>query len=334
MDKISRICWNTNNWKRPSGSEGKSRVASSYENSVGFGHEEWLLDDSRVLPDGYHYGFLQPLNVSSGKHIGQKYNIHLFTISPNKQKVYVGCIHNAIAIDCDESKKAFHYYKEQGWISEMKEDVRLVGGTVTGFNALWMFNVKFKFSDTKIYYSNPPVIRYDTLGHRYTLMDKTNDFVFLKDKEGNVQTLDTSSITRTTKSGKIIIDPLHKKIQNAVVLLLKNKYHHLYLESCDETLSSSQRVDIKGVYKETEEWHYFEVKTGSAKQCIREALGQILEYSLYNHKSSRASKMYIIGPEQPDDKDAAYLKKLRDMYGVPIWFRWYSFQENKLHDEI
>lgn len=35
----------------------------------------------------------------------------------------------------------------------MKEDVRLVGGTVTGFNALWMFNVKFKFSDTKIYYS-------------------------------------------------------------------------------------------------------------------------------------------------------------------------------------
>lgn len=103
----------------------------------------------------------------------------------------------------------------------MKEDVRLVGGTVTGFNALWMFNVKFKFSDTKIYYSNPPVIRYDTLGHRYTLMDKTNDFVFLKDEEGNVQTLDTSSITRTTKSGKIIIDPLHKKIQNAVVLLLK-----------------------------------------------------------------------------------------------------------------
>lgn len=52
-------------------------------------------------------------------------------------------------------------------------------------------------------------------------MDKTNDFVFLKDEEGNVQTLDTSSITRTTKSGKIIIDPLHKKIQNAVVLLLK-----------------------------------------------------------------------------------------------------------------
>ena len=54
MEKIARICWNTHDWKRPSGSEGKSRVDSSYEKSVGFGHEEWLLDDTRVMPDGYH----------------------------------------------------------------------------------------------------------------------------------------------------------------------------------------------------------------------------------------------------------------------------------------
>ena len=85
----------------------------SYENKIGFGHEEWLLDDSRIYePDGYHCAFLQPLNVESGKHIGEEYDIHLFTISPFKQKVYVGCLHHAIGVSPEESEKVFQYYKE------------------------------------------------------------------------------------------------------------------------------------------------------------------------------------------------------------------------------
>ena len=64
----------------PSGSEGKSLYGDSYENKTGFGHEEWLLDDSRIYEsDSYHYAFLKPMNVDSGKHIGMEYDIHLFT---------------------------------------------------------------------------------------------------------------------------------------------------------------------------------------------------------------------------------------------------------------
>ena len=40
MEKIARICWNSHNWKRPSGSEGKSASPDTYENEQGFGHEE------------------------------------------------------------------------------------------------------------------------------------------------------------------------------------------------------------------------------------------------------------------------------------------------------
>ena len=29
--------------------------------------------------DSYHYAFLKPMNVDSGKHIGMEYDIHLFT---------------------------------------------------------------------------------------------------------------------------------------------------------------------------------------------------------------------------------------------------------------
>ena len=52
MEKIARICWNTNNWERPSGSYGKSTVESSYENFSGYGYEEWLLDNSKIMPNG------------------------------------------------------------------------------------------------------------------------------------------------------------------------------------------------------------------------------------------------------------------------------------------
>ena len=165
-------------------------------------------------------------------------------------------------------------------------------------------------------------------------MDKKADFQFLLDKENKIKTLDTTSIVRTNKFGETLIDPRHKKIQNAVVELLKDKYINLCLEKGEESLTSGQRVDIKGIYKKTNEWHYFEVKTSSAKQSIREALGQILEYSLYDNKSARATKLYIIGPEKPNEKDTEYIKKLREMYNLPIWFRWFSFEDNKLHDEI
>jgi len=248
MEKIARLCWNTHDWKRPSGRAGKSLSESSYEKIVGFGHEEWLLDDSKILPDGYHYGFLQPMNVKSLKHVGMTYDIHLFTISPKKHKVYIGYLKNAIGISEKESRKVYQYYKENGWIDEMKQDIQFVGGVVKDLKPTWMFNVKFKFEDAVINYSNQPIIKSDTIGHRYNLMNKTGEFEFELDDEGNIETLDTSMFVKTTKAGEILIDPLHKKIQNAVVELLKDQYVHLYMEKGTDGYLK-QKVDIKGENK-------------------------------------------------------------------------------------
>lgn len=333
MEKIARICWNTQEWKRPSGRDGKSKANKSYEKEYGFGHEEWLLDFSRVMPNGYHYGFLESLRVRSGKHIGHTYDIHLFTITPNKEKIYIGCLHNATAIDNEESQYVYSYYEKKGWLREMEDDVISVGGKIENFEAEFMFNVKFKFSEAKINHSNQPIIN-STLGHRYNLMNKTSDFVFLSNEEGKMRTLDTCRFAKTTHSGVVIVDPLHKKIQNAVANLLKDMYFPFDSERVDKSSLLKQRIDIMGKLKGTDEWHYFEVKTSSAKQSIREALGQILEYSHYGHSSGRAKKLYIIGPEEPDEKDIAYIKNLREMYNIPVWFRWYSFEDDKLYDEI
>ena len=332
MEKIARLCWNTSEWRRPSGRNGKSKSNDSYENEMGFGHEDWLLDDSKIMPDGYHYGFLEPMRVKGDRHFGKVYDIHLFTISPNKQKVYIGCLKNAVGVSSEESQEVFSYYQEKGWLSEMQHDVLYVGGTVKDFTPSFMFNIKFRFEEALIYYSNQPILKPDSVWHRYNLMDKKGSFEFEKDDDGNIKVLDTCVFERIIKAGKIQIDPLHKKIQNAIVDLLKGQYSDLQMESCtDNTIK--QRVDIKGFSKAEKEWHFFEVKTMSAKRSIREALGQILEYAHYPNVDA-AKKLFIVGPEPPDEKDKAYMQLLREKYNLQIWFRWYSFAENKLYEGV
>ena len=191
MEKIARLCWNTSEWRRPSGRNGKSKSNDSYENEMGFGHEEWLLDDSKIMPDGYHYGFLEPMRVKGDRHFGKVYDIHLFTISPNKQKVYIGCLKNAVGVSSEESQEVFSYYQEKGWLSEMQHDVLYVGGTVKDFTPSFMFNIKFRFEEALIYYSNQPILKPDSVWHRYNLMDKKGSFEFEKDDDGNIKVLDT-----------------------------------------------------------------------------------------------------------------------------------------------
>ena len=44
--------------------------------------------------------------------------------------------------------------------------------------------------------------------------------------------------------------------------------------------------------------------------------------------------MFIIGTEAPDEKDIAYLKKIRELYNnIPVYYRWYSLKDNTLSFE-
>jgi len=56
---------------------------------------------------------------------------------------------------------------------------------------------------------------------------------------------------------------------------------------------------------------YYEIKTGlSAQSCIREALGQLLEYSYWPGGQS-ADQLVIVGEPPLDDNARAYLETLR-----------------------
>ena len=219
-DKISKICWNSEGWKFPSGSQGKSTASQSFEAIHGYGHEEWLFDKSRIV-NGYHYAFLQPLNLKSDKHVDKTYNVYLYTIT-NNIKYFVGRIESANCISKNESRNIYKTYKQKGWLKAMAREIENAGASSMPFlksPSEQFFNVKFKFEDV-----NRPEELEEILGSdinisttRYKLLTKKSDIKIATDiteeDEGRMKL--TKRRKRTYKADSTI-DPYHDKLQNAL----------------------------------------------------------------------------------------------------------------------
>jgi hypothetical protein len=66
------------------------------------------------------------------------------------------------------------------------------------------------------------------------------------------------------------------------------------------------------------EFWFYEIKTAlSPRACIREALGQLMEYAYWPH-ANEAARLIICGETALDEDGAAYLKTLQQRFGLPI----------------
>ena len=66
---------------------------------------------------------------------------------------------------------------------------------------------------------------------------------------------------------------------------------------------------------------FYEIKTGtSAKQCVRDALGQLLEYA-YRAPAIRPRRLFVVGEPRMDPDTGEYLRLLRDELRIPICYR-------------
>jgi hypothetical protein len=107
---------------------GKSKNKEAFEYLFGYGHEEWLLDTTKNYK-GYHYAFLQPIGLNREKYRGQTFNISLYSINEEtKKRWWLGRIRNVTVTTKQESQEAYVAYKKNGWLTEMEEQLRSVGG--------------------------------------------------------------------------------------------------------------------------------------------------------------------------------------------------------------
>ena len=79
---------------------------------------------------------------------------------------------------------------------------------------------------------------------------------------------------------------------------------------------------------------YYELKTQpTARMCIRQAIGQLLDYSHYPG-SYRADRLVVVGEAPSTDEDRAYLKLVREGFKLPIQYGWFRWEEGDLADLV
>lgn len=165
-------------------------------------------------------------------------------------------------------------------------------------------------------------------------MDKFSSFLYsifpIKD-ENKCGLISDSDYFMIVGEKYVKVERKHKQMQNALFMLLSDDYKNLKMEEAPD-FTSKDKVDIMGKHVASGEKHYFEVKTFNAKQSIREALGQILEYAHYPQKNN-ADKLFIVGLGKPTTKDKEYMGFLRQAYNLPVWYRWYDEKKDNLSEE-
>lgn len=331
-NKIARICWNTEFWKRPSGKLGKSTSKSTHEYRFNFGHEEWLFDKSKII-DGFHYGFLEPLNIKSDLYANKQFNIHLYTVNNLKTKYYVGKINNAVCLSRNESAEAYELFREKGFIKEMQKSVEEVGGVWESFlleDQDKFFNLKFKPEDVELNEELEEISEKDIniTTSRFKLLPLKTDVLIEEEYENEV--LDEGKKKSTKKRKRVFnseseYDPYHDKMQNALKDYLDNlnKYEIVQIEK--------NRVDLKALTHD-KKWHFFEIKTDNAKLSIRKALGQILEYAYYPNLK-KAEKLIIVADDKPSQETIQYLEFIRKEFKLPINYQYFNLEMNELSRE-
>ena len=78
---------------------------------------------------------------------------------------------------------------------------------------------------------------------------------------------------------------------------------------------------IDAVVKLADGYIFYEVKTSpTARMCIREALGQLLEYSLWPGYQE-ASHLVVVGEAVYEEKAQRYIEKLKEKFDLPVEYR-------------
>jgi len=325
--KVARICWNTRYWKCPSGADGKSKNEDSYEWNNHFGHEEWLFDVEKVYK-GYHYAYIQAIATNRDAYLGQTFDLSLYSInSETKERFWLGTINNIEVVDEIESEKVYRHYKDTGWLDEMVFQLRGVQANAEAFEKdaqPGVFAVlKYKPEELRLleepleFKRGDPAVKADYYNLKNYVSEPLGLHPFTKfsftsghNKAVRGRTASYSEHTRD-------LNDLHAVIQDKLYTALSNRYGKQNVGT-EHNTGAFSRVDV--VVKDGDNFIFYEIKTSlTLMSCIRDAIGQLLEYR-YQVGKVKVPKLIIVSQHPPDNETESYLKSLRDDHDIPVFY--------------
>ncbi|WMJ07982.1 hypothetical protein [Nitrosomonas sp. sh817] len=303
----------------------------SYVAENRFGHEEWLFNHE-CLVDGHRVGFIQAISKSRRKLAGQDIEILLYTKNPDGLWCKVGRIASAIVLTETEATEVVKKLSNANILQAMGADLerlKISGDKIRDALATNIVNIRFYPKDCEVLDPPEPFKEQKLFSKTYPRylsykVDSTDKFLELikppaaRCSSTNQKKVDQRlrrSVPATTQ------DPKHDRLQNTIHTLLKTNFPDVDYEKNWIDLS----VKIEDIQ------FIFEVKAASSvKRCIREALGQLLEYAHYpNHNE----KLYLVvagdAVALPDDR--LYISFLRETYNLKLYYACYDWNDRKLN---
>jgi len=126
--------------------------------------------------------------------------------------------------------------------------------------------------------------------------------------------------THSTKEISVDLDVRHSLIQEKLFAKLVAEYGEGNVGV--ENYCFGKSIDV--VLRQSASYVFYEVKTcGSAKACLREALGQIMEYAYWPGRK-QAERIVIVGEHVIDAKTLLYLNYLKNEFRMPLAYETVS----------
>jgi hypothetical protein len=134
--------------------------------------------------------------------------------------------------------------------------------------------------------------------------------------------------TAYERSSATVDKSLRHNIVQAALFDYLESIHGRGNTSGEQNSGNGTSVDV--AVKDREIYTYYELKTGlSAQSCIREAIGQLMEYSFWPG-AQRAAKLVVVGEPAYDSEAKAYIKKLRMDFSLPIEYQQFDMKSGRL----
>jgi hypothetical protein len=326
---VTRLTWNTLGWRQPSGpakGENGTFVAES-----GFGHEEWLNRSEWVF-GGWRYSFLQGVDRQRKRLVGTTLNIRLYTINPMKQRLYVGTLNSAEVIDDETATRALVFLRKSGFLEKMKQEVGAAGGKLTAITSLSDFaiaNIRFRPDSLRMYQKSVPAVPGDRIlrFNRYAMIRA--DSALLKQWGKRTKRApwqippSTDSIVYKRAARLVKVDRSEAKME----VEIKKTLEKLYGEKTVEAQRNFRDIIVTTANRRV----LIEIKASQdARQAIRDAFGQLLDYAYFDTGLRKMYELFIVGRGAPTKGTQSYLDRLRNRFGLEINYRQYKIGSHRL----
>ena len=154
----------------------------------------------------------------------------------------------------------------------------------------------------------------ESKGRRHPLSkpdERQNDF-----QPDRTSKAETTTASHAQKEVDVIL--LHNQLQDALRRRLEKMYGKENVDDESPTVMGT-RVDLM-VSQSDEDWFY-EIKTSpEPRACIREAIGQLLEYSFWPG-SQEASRLIVVGKTPADADTKKYCSRLSKRFSLPVEYQ-------------